>query len=188
MRLIGLTGLAGAGKDTVADFLRETQGFVGMAFADPLRAGLQAMFGLTPEQLNDRESKEAPIDWLGASPRRLMQTLGTEWGRTFVAKDVWLRTAQQTLERFRRAEPCLHIEGVVVTDVRFRNEADWIVAQGGEVWRIVRPAPTLIGEPAAHVSECGNVYAHKTIFNTGTIEDLHAAVAATLFPETETRA
>src|SRR5690242_11167695 len=36
MKLIGLTGQTGSGKDTVADFLRETQGFVQIAFADPL--------------------------------------------------------------------------------------------------------------------------------------------------------
>lgn len=180
MRLIGLTGLAGAGKDTVAQFLCETQGFVGMALAAPLRMGLQAMFGLADEELNDRALKEQPIDWLGVSPRRLMQTLGTEWGRTFVAQDVWLRVAQQRLERFRRAEPCLHIGGVVVSDVRFQNEADWIAAQDGEVWRIVRPAPTLIGEPALHVSEHGTAAATRTIFNSGTIDDLHDQVGAIL--------
>lgn len=68
MQLIGLTGRAGCGKDTVARFLCEAHGFVQIALADPLRDGLKAMLGVTDEQLHRRDLKEAPIDWIGRSP------------------------------------------------------------------------------------------------------------------------
>ena len=95
MQLIGLTGPAGCGKDTIANFLMETHGFVQIALADPLRDGLKAMLGVTDEQLHRRDLKEAPIDWIGRSPRELLQTLGTEWGREHVAADLWLHDAAE---------------------------------------------------------------------------------------------
>lgn len=72
MQLIGLAGRAGCGKDTIANFLMETHGFVQIALADVLRDGLKAMLGITDEQLYRRDLKEQTIDWIGRSPRELM--------------------------------------------------------------------------------------------------------------------
>lgn len=177
MKIVGLTGLAGSGKDTVASMLCITQGFVQIALADPLRAGLTAMFGVTDEQLADRTLKEQPIDWIGQSPRGLLQTLGTEWGRHHVASDIWLRVAEQRIAALRRSPPCLHIAGVVVSDIRFGNEAAWIRAQGGEVWQILRPgAEGLAPATAAHESERG-LLGDLVIFNSGTLDDLFDIVS-----------
>jgi len=105
MRLIGLTGPAGSGKDTVARLLCEQHGFVQMAFADPLRAMLKAGLGLTDEELHRRDLKEAPLEWLGKSPRQLLQTLGTEWGRQHVHPHLWLELAPGASPRSRPAAP-----------------------------------------------------------------------------------
>ena len=61
MLVLGLAGPAGAGKDTVADYLVRTFGFVKFAFSDALYAEVQAAYGL-PDQtlLRDRETKEVP--------------------------------------------------------------------------------------------------------------------------------
>lgn len=179
MKLIGLTGRAGSGKDTVAQFLCETQGFVQIALADPLRAGLKAMLHLTDAELCDRALKERPLDWLGRSPRALLQTLGTEWGRHQVAPDLWLRVAARRIAAIRASKPCLHIAGVVVSDIRFDNEAEWLRAQGGELWQIVRPGAGLDGATATHPSEHG-VLGDLRLFNDGTLDELFEHLAARL--------
>lgn len=108
--LIGLTGRAGSGKDTAATFI----GYETYAFAKPLKVALAAM-GF-PEPV--RALKEKPIAGFKFTWRKAAQTLGTEWGRS-LQSDLWLQMAKvyrkQTRTRF-----------LVITDVRFHNEADWI--------------------------------------------------------------
>lgn len=133
MRLIGLTGLPGAGKDSVARLLAQKQAFAQMSFAGPLKDGLITMLGLNRADLQDPLAKERTIEWIGKSPRQLMQTLGTEWGRGLVREDIWIRHAQRRLDNYRRFSA-----KVVVTDVRYPNEADWLRRNGGELWHIQR--------------------------------------------------
>lgn len=176
MQLIGLTGRAGGGKDTVASFLCEAHGFVQIALADPLRDGLKAMLGIIDEQLHRRDLKEAPIDWLGRSPRELLQTLGTEWGREHVAADLWLRVAARRIEQIKAAPPCLHIAGIVVSDIRFENEADWLRDLGGQVWHIERQTSHQLGGAAAAHSSEQRIHAaegDQIINNAGTLNELH---------------
>lgn len=167
--LIGLAGKAGAGKDTVADTLVQHAGFTRIAFAAPLKAMLRAGLGLTTEQLEDRILKEAPLDWLdGRTPRQLMQTLGTEWGRTHAHPDLWLRIARRQIEQ--TAGP------IVITDVRFDNEARLVRDLGGLVWHITREG----AGTAAHASEAGITAsaADWWIANDGSIEDLQLQARA----------
>lgn len=180
MILIGLSGRAGCGKDTVAQRLCQAHGFVQIALADPLRDGLAAMFRLADEQLNDRQAKETPVDWVGRSPRELLQTLGTEWGREHVAPDIWLRVAARRIEQIN-AVPlrAKGFNGVVVSDIRFENEAEWLRAQGGKVWHIRRhPTDCLIGRTATHQSEqhIPAVAGEPRVNNFGTIAQLHEEI------------
>ncbi|MDE2441594.1 MAG: hypothetical protein KGP14_11265 [Betaproteobacteria bacterium] len=183
MQLIGLAGRAGCGKDTIANFLMETHGFVQIALADVLRDGLKAMLGITDEQMYRRDLKEQTIDWIGRSPRELMQTLGTEWGRNHVAPDIWLRVAARRIEKYRTAKPCLHIAGIVVSDIRFENEADWLRDQGGKVWHIKRHTSNQLAiNAAAHSSEqhIPSKAGEPRIYNFGTLENLYEEVTETL--------
>lgn len=166
--LIGITGRAGVGKSLAASLVPDA---TVVQFADPIYAMLSVMLGMDVEQLRDRATKEAAIEWLGKSPRELLQTLGTEWGRDTVRQDIWILLAS------RRIDQAIE-DGdgpVVVADVRFDNEAEMIRSRGGEVWEIVRP-----GEAASsHSSEAG-IHVHlidRRIDNSGTIGDLRAAVS-----------
>lgn len=68
MLILGLTGAAGAGKDTVADYLSERYGFVKLAFAGVLRQEVQKAFGLPDQSLfHDRALKEEPTSTLSLS-------------------------------------------------------------------------------------------------------------------------
>jgi hypothetical protein len=171
--LIGLCGPAGAGKNTVAEFLTD---FRQIAFADPLYQCVSTITGLPVSQLQDRAVKEAVIPWLGKSPRQMLQTLGTEWGRGSVHEEIWIRIALE------RAKPELAAgRSVVITDVRFDNEAQAIADAGGEVWRVARPGWRCLDDASAsHSSEAG-VSDHliaRIIDNSGSLDALRLQLAA----------
>jgi hypothetical protein len=175
--LIGLTGVAGSGKDTVREILDNTFEYDGIAFADPIRdmlAELLATVGVDHGWMTERNLKEAEIPQLGVSYRRMAQLLGTEWGRT-LHPDFWLKIAESRIALFKSYES----KGVVISDVRFPNEAEWVKAQGGIIWKIIRPGV----EPVlAHASEAliDTLPYDYVIDNRGSIDDLAIAVGAAL--------
>jgi hypothetical protein len=183
--LIGLCGAAGSGKDTVASILSETAQFYRVAFADPLYEMISIVTGLLTEDLEDREMKEAEIDWIGKSPRQLLQTLGTEWGRNMVSETIWIDIATRRIDR-------LLADGrnVAVTDVRFDNEAAAIKAAGGEVWQVVRGEGCVRGVSMRHASEAGiaPTLVDRVIGNWSTIEKLRQTVAANVLSGTPPKA
>lgn len=162
--VIGLTGYAGAGKDTVASLLQTHCGAYVTAFADPLRGEICDAFCLEQAFLMRRETKEHPMSALalarcmdGAfvdrvqvahmraglpldmaaprSPRQIMQWWGTEYRR---ANDVGYWTSR-TRNHIRWLMSGLHARLVVVSDVRYANEAELIRQFGGQLWRVKRP-------------------------------------------------
>lgn len=171
-RIIGFCGPAGAGKDLAASMVH---GACRVAFADPIYQGLAAMLGISEAELRDRSAKERPIVGLGASPRQLLQTLGTEWGRRMICPDIWIELA------FWRWEQAAAngISLIVVPDVRFANEAQQIRSEGGEVWMIYRPG---VEPVAAHESEAGLPLRliDRLVVNDGTVDQLRERVEATL--------
>lgn len=176
MILIGLCGAAGAGKDTAAEHLAAHHGFRVLAFATPVYEAVAAITGLAVDDLRDRRRKEEPIEWLGKSPRELLQLLGTEFGRGMIRDDIWVERARRVWRDHKGA-------GVVVTDIRFDNEAAAIREDGGFVLEVVRPGDGCLKDGAAkHSSEAGISREHilATVDNSGTIRDLAAAVDAVL--------
>lgn len=172
--IFGLTGRAGAGKDTVARFLAE-YGVIPCKLATPLYDMVSAMTGLPVDHLMDRCVKEQPIPGIGKSPRQLLQSIGTDWGRKFVGDDVWIRS----LDARTRAIRCQGYS-IVITDVRFDNEAQWVRQQGGAVWEVVRPHHDTgcVGEAVHHASESGidPLLVDRVIANDGNLDDLSEAV------------
>ena len=111
--VIGLHGRARSGKDTVANFILAQRGGYIYSFADPIRAMLVPL-GIDMRDPYWQERKEEVIPAIGASPRRMMQTLGTEWGRELINPELWLILAKQLL---LNCGP-----GMVIADVRFAVE------------------------------------------------------------------
>ena len=149
--LIGLSGHAGAGKDTAARYLVSRYGFVQAAFADPIRdmaALLLEQVGVSDAHLRHRVFKERPLPELGFSPRALMQVLGTEVGRA-LSPALWVRHLELRLG-LQRQGAVVH-DRIVISDVRFPNEAYWVRAKGGTVVRLNRPQAA--GLARQHVSE-----------------------------------
>lgn len=170
--IIGITGLAGAGKDTVRQILEENHAYQGMAFADGIRAMLGEllhMVGADQAYMHRRDLKESRIPQLDASYRQLAQMLGTEFGRA-ISDDFWVRVTAERMRLGRRKSARW-----VISDVRFPNEVDFIRKQGGAIWRIERPG---IEPVRAHISEhhANTLPADHVIHNTGTLDDLWNAV------------
>ena len=167
-RLIGITGRARSGKDTVARFLME-QGFQRLAFADPLRAGVAAFLGKDPEAVFSDSRKDQPLrpDWPAhVTPRLLLQSVGTQGVRNHVDPNFWIWLAA---DKYAQAT-----ESVVVTDVRFEEEAEWVRSQGGKIWRLVRNRAADISGLQSHVSEQG-ISSHPddvTLYNNQSLDQL----------------
>lgn len=147
--LIGLAGRARSGKDTAAQHLVNQHGFQSYAFADPMRDGLMHILNLSPCDF-EGDQKEQPLPRLGRSPRELMQSLGTEWGRNSVHPELWLLLAEQNLDLLARTHD--NARGFVVSDLRFDNEAAFIRRRGGVVVHMDRIAAIPVNQ---HSSENG---------------------------------
>lgn len=172
-RLIGLIGQARVGKDTVGNQLAGSYNFATYAFADPIKEMLETVFG---NRFRDGD-RESPIEWLGKSPRHLMQTLGTEWGRQQIHLELWVLLAEQRVKLAKLAQA--RNQNLVITDVRFPNEADMILRNGGELWHITRNDTAGVD---SHISEHADWSGYDTVSvsNNGTLEELYAQVDALL--------
>ena len=163
--VIGFAGKAHAGKDIAGKYLVDKYYFKHYYFAKPLKEGCNKMFNLSDEQIRNKEKVIEP--W-GKSPRELYQLLGTDVART-IDPNVWVKNAEMFYKNAIGFS-------VVITDVRFANEAKWIRDKGGIVVYINRQQKEI--EANNHSSENGlsgkdvDVY----IENDGTINDLYEQV------------
>lgn len=189
--VIGLTGRAGAGKDTVAEILKEAYGHVPVAFASVLRAEVAAAFGVDVASLLHRATKELPSAALAiykcqdkrfveamqqngldvfqnCSPRQILRWWGTEYRRECHSHDYWTERLSDTIETLFRAG----VKKIAVTDVRFTNEAHFVRSIGGEVWRIERDEAER--QAADHASEVEQrlIEADKVIVNNKSLGSL----------------
>ena len=173
--IIGLSGYAQSGKDTVANILVEQYGYKRIAFADPIRDLLYEMDPPVPVGAGSEKhtvglqnyvdvygwdvAKQNPI------VRSMLQNLGVGARKVFGDK-FWIYEALSDVAPQDK---------VVVSDVRFVNEADWIQTFSGQIWRIKRVGTDAVNE---HVSESEmDGYPVNQIFvNNGTIEDLEALI------------
>ncbi len=166
LRLIGLAGKARSGKDTVGAILKKEFGHVvTLSFAQAIKDGMKAMFGFTEEHVNGA-LKETVHPVYGKSPRYMMQTLGTDWGRQMIKDSIWIDTLKRRIEDAHE-----RYQHVVITDVRFENEAKLIRELGGKIWHVRRgDAPTV----NAHASEAGIAFNVDDfiVYNEGTMEEL----------------
>lgn len=150
--IVGVIGKKRAGKDTFGKALIEAHGFTRVAFADPLRQallaldplvgisgtierlrklepGLQASTYVRLRKLIDVVGWEIAKDYV-PEVRRLLERFGTDSIRS-LDDDFWVRMAVEKIQA---------TDGpVVVTDVRFPNEADRIRELGGSIVRVIRP-------------------------------------------------
>lgn len=167
--IIGLSGYAQSGKDTVANILVEKHGYRRVGFADPIR---ELVYEIDPIVKPGLRLKDA-IDEMGwdkakvriPEVRRILQETGVG-ARKIFGDTFWI---------YQALSDVAPQDKVVVSDVRFENEAKWIQEFNGQIWRIKRTGVDAVN---THVSESDmDGYPVDQIFlNNGTIEDLELLV------------
>jgi hypothetical protein len=157
--IIGLSGYAQSGKDTIAEIL-VTEGFTRIAFADIMR---EALLALNPYAGKYRLQEYVSVNtWDVAKVsmpevRRLLQYFGTDVGRELFGEDFWI---QQLKRRYDLYDPT---KNWVISDCRFLNEAEEVKLLGGVMWRVLRPGNSPVND---HVSDQGlGYYKFDHVFN-----------------------
>jgi hypothetical protein len=156
--VIGFTGRASAGKDTVANYVkkyyaRHERIAMKIACADPLKKICTEVFGkaygVNPISFYGTQAeKEAPLEalpnWTG---RRILQYIGTE-GFRHIDDEVWPRLMIAEARHMLSNDLA---DMILVADVRFLSEAEAIKKAGGIVVRVKRPEADAVS--SAHASE-----------------------------------
>lgn len=176
--VLGLSGWARSGKDTIADNLVENHGYIKVSFAAPMK---EAMYRLNPRITVNEMTNTAlrvAVDvygWEGLKERSpdirgLLQRFGTEVGREMFGEDFWVDYALSNIPDGSKA---------VISDVRYPNEANAIRALGGKVYRVERNGVLPANEHPSETALDGYEFDGK-IDNNSTIERLHKVVEQTL--------
>jgi len=196
--IIGLTGKKRSGKDTAGNYLVNRWGFQRFAFADKLK---ESAYGINPlisvygtEYLADLAIQDMAIDslekgwlvrlkdlvdylgWEKAKEieevRRFLQETGTKGGRQVHGDNIWV-------DKFFKKDFDLDNQHIVVTDIRFDNEAETILTCDIQtdvlIWELEREQTQVIDK---HVSEAGisRKYITHYIKNDGDVTDLYETI------------
>jgi hypothetical protein len=180
--LIGLVGLIGSGKDTVAERLITHHGYKRDSFAKSLKDAVSSMFNWDRELLEgntseSREWREQPDKFWSkrmgkeVTPRWVLQYFGTEVMRQGMYDAIWV---DSVIGRYKG-------DKTVISDTRFQNEIKTIKAHGGIVVLVKReeiPTREEMQKQGIHQSEwdwVGSDFDY-TIDNTSSLEGLNASV------------
>ncbi len=133
LKLIGIHGKKRAGKDTAGIYIRDILNYDKVdsvndiynmdSFAEPLRKFGYMTFGIT------EKNREEMIEAIGVTGRQVLQLIGTEVGRN-IHPNFWIESL-----KYRNPK----MTGLIITDVRFNNEAEFVKSHGGTILKVVRP-------------------------------------------------
>jgi hypothetical protein len=162
--IIGLTGYAQSGKDTVAKMLVDNYGYTRIAFADKIR---EFLYETAPDYI------KLLVDEVGwdkakqnSTVRELLQNTGVGARKVF-GEDFWISQAFSGKR---------DLDNLVITDVRFTNEADYIKwFPGSQLWRVKRLGVEAVNSHASE-TQLDGYPVDQIIVNNGTIADLEALV------------
>lgn len=129
MKVIGLAGPSGVGKSTIAALYFRPLGYFDVALADAIKIRAVATGVASFEEVFTSAKSPRVRTWL--------QEEGTDRGRKAFGDDVWVRSLFTNL---RRMESEWGLDQFVITDVRFRNEIEYIHNAGGLVLRVEAPS------------------------------------------------
>ena len=177
MERIGLIGTKGSGKDTLADYLVLNKNFIKYSFANPVKNIAKILFDLDDSQLNGINKEVIDTRW-GISPRVMFQRLGTEFGHYKIyelfpelktkikERELWLKMFKLFLEKHSD-------KNIVIADVRFRHEEDYLKKINFNLIKINRNKLNI----DSHISELelnSITTIDYTINNNGSKEELYS--------------
>ena len=180
MKIIGITGLAGSGKTTFAamldraieDISHGDSQILRRSLAFPIKKMVAELLSISVGELNlaATKAKEFNIGGVSVTARKLMQTLGTEWGRDQIDPDIWLGVMRDSVAIGTSDEG----DGfLIIDDVRFQNEADWVTGHGSGGF-LIRINRGLVSCSSHRSEEVINKVPHRVVYNCGDIPSLRA--------------
>lgn len=186
--LVGIHGLKGSGKDTVAKMIcREILQIEGREsrithYADTLKRSASALFGVDIEWFYDEKKKETTIHGLNMTPRQIMTDLHDVLIPKF-GQDLFVSPVRNEYSEWISTDWGKDVQSqgpFIIADVRYDpRETAWVREWGGVILHVVRKSVQR-GSPASrHSSEQGIPMTKEdyVIHNEGTLEDLQRTVA-----------
>jgi len=142
MTLIAINGLDRSGKDTAAHYLRETQGAITQfSFADKMKESLCKTLRMSREELEEFKDHGEIVWRVGnkqwtMTGREFIRWFATQGHREVFGEDFWVKELEAEIDQalpgddFKRSL-------VVIPDLRFESEAQWVRSHGGFIWQVV---------------------------------------------------
>lgn len=195
--IIGLCGLKGSGKDTVASILIKNHNFIKISFAGAVKDIASNIFGWDRDMMEgltskSREFRETKDEWWSkklnreVTPRIMMQYLGTDLFRDNFNEDIWVSVVERNILKYKMLN-----KNIVITDCRFKNEIDMIRLNDGYIFEIERNKPEWFNKyKNLEIDEIENVHKSElewirsdidlNINNNCNLEDLEKKVESIL--------
>lgn len=177
-KLIGITGFKRSGKDTCGAYLIKNHDYIKYSFAGALKVACSEIFMFDYEQTEGSKKEDFDSRW-NINPRKVFQRFGTEIFRDSLDKffpemkhlknNFWIYRFKIWYQEQVKQNPNVRI---VVSDVRFQNEADIIKELGGIIIKVSRKN---IKNTDNHISELNilNIKADYNIKNDSSLEDYY---------------
>lgn len=182
--LIGICGKKRAGKNTLASLLVELRPYQQLALADGVWDVLLAADPIIDQCVGWRLSQVVAFSGKEAAKqefpevRSLLQRLGTDGVRKVIGESTWIDVADKKVKAYlSQGVP------VIVTDLRFPNEAEWVRSSGGTVIKIERSGEfvdTTGGDGHESESFIEQLDADFTVYNNGDLNKLRETAYALL--------
>lgn len=173
--MLGILGKKGVGKDLISDYVVKNYGYTKTSFAYPLKEACKLLFGFTEDQVNGDLKEVIDPAW-GLTPRTVLQYVGTEMFRKNIQNllpniedNFWVNSL---INRVLKMEN----KNIVISDVRFQNEAEIIQKNNGLVIKLVRPGIFNKDEHASEKAQESIENYDYLLVNDGTIKELYDKV------------
>lgn len=169
---IMLSGFAGAGKDTVAEYITENhKKFKQFALADPVRYVAMTAFGISKNNekyFHERELKEKVIPNHRLSSREMCQIIGNEFRNIFYP-EIWCENLKNR---------SIKNTDIVISDQRYANESDYFREIYDKVVciRVERPSTDGVVGIKNHPSEAGDFIVEYILENNKDFDFLYSGI------------
>jgi hypothetical protein len=176
--IIGLCGLKGSGKDTVAAYLIKEYGYERKAFADKLKLSAAALFGINSSEWETLKNDDTAVvtlrnihDELGnftsiaeITVREFLQRYGTESHRDVFGNNFWVDQVLPVGGYYADRD-------IVITDVRYFGEGERIHNLKGYVARVNRDSSDT-SDPHSSETEQSRIEVDYELDNNGELKHL----------------
>lgn len=192
MRIIALAGRKGSAKSTIKEMLIDHPAINPdqtwqCSFGAAAKSMLAAI-GIPEDSLfgND-EQKSVPLPQFGGvTGRHLMVTLATEWGRNMIHPDIWVMVMEHELEEVKQSAFMeTYIPTVIIDDLRFQNEYDFLKSKGAFIIGVERgelPGSMLDQHISEQLPYRFEELGIPVLKNDSTLAELHQKVIALAVP------